>query len=65
MNQESLATSWKAMKVSSQDRLAVPIYKTYIQIIHIEIQKERDTNSSRMTDQDQDQLEIAIKAHSL
>jgi hypothetical protein len=40
MNQESLATSWKAMKVSSQDRLAVPIYKTYIQIIQIRIRPE-------------------------
>jgi hypothetical protein len=34
----------------------VAIYKTFIQMIHIEIPKERDRDSSQVTDQDQDQL---------
>jgi hypothetical protein len=45
--------------------VCVAIYKTYIQIIHIDIPKEQDTDSSQVTDQDQDQLEIAIEAHFL
>jgi hypothetical protein len=45
--------------------MGVALYKTYTLMIHSEIPKERDTDSSQVADQDQDQLKIAIEAHSL